>query len=266
MASETLLLLQLEHRNFADLLDLMDEQVMALDRGDQPDGALLKASVDYFSNFLDECHHPKEDRVYQKLVHSAPRVAERLSGLIQDHRELTQLTRSYAAQVNVLRLTGMPPREALRNSLHRFIEYHRDHIAMEEEYFYPAALRHLSRDDWAAIDFASLDHGEFRADDTRERFRALQDTITRLGQPGHHEAKAHGLLLDQARTLALLSSVRDFNAWLKQSRVPLRMLRYGSGEYGLEDEQDVILAIPECPEQQAVWCAYYFIAGYTRPD
>jgi hemerythrin-like domain-containing protein len=60
-------ILQQEHRNLEKLLQVMEQELEIFDRGERPDYETLGAVIDFFKNYPDSCHHPKEDIIYEKF-------------------------------------------------------------------------------------------------------------------------------------------------------------------------------------------------------
>lgn len=58
---EIIEVLREEHRNIEKLLRVLERELSVFDRGDHPDYVVIEAVVDYFKDYPDRCHHPKED-------------------------------------------------------------------------------------------------------------------------------------------------------------------------------------------------------------
>jgi len=102
---DTLLLLRVEHRNLSKLLGLIEDQVAAADTGAPMDRDLLSLAWEYFSDYPDLCHHPKEDLVYELLSRRDPGSCAGLGNLTAEHLRLHELTEAFG--------------EAVRRSLNR---------------------------------------------------------------------------------------------------------------------------------------------------
>ncbi len=55
-----------------------------------------------------------------------------------------------AASHNILQEAEIP-REAFQQRARKFLDFYRSHIRKEEEIFFPAALKVLTKEDWAEI-------------------------------------------------------------------------------------------------------------------
>ncbi|HVP33485.1 MAG TPA: hemerythrin domain-containing protein [Steroidobacteraceae bacterium] len=259
--SDTLFLLRLEHGNLSKLLGLIEDQVTAGDTGKAMDVELLSLACEYFSDYPDRCHHPKEDLVYRLLSKRAPDCSSGLRDLLADHRRLHELTEAFAAAVRQLReqpqATAPGPRQVIRE----FTEHYRQHMRSEEELFFRLAEKRLSRDDWASLDFALFNRDDPLFDHAAEvRFALLRQRIEDLGEQG----RARRSLADATLALRRLSGIESFNEAMKSAGQPFRLARFAEDGYGLEREGELLFRVPACSPEQAAWCAYCYLRGLGR--
>ncbi len=145
-------ILRQEHANMTLLLDLLERQIAALRQEEDADFVLIGGIVDYFLTYPDLMHHPKEDILFHRLRELDPPAAEKASGLVSGHEALGLLARSLArAMVDHLLQETDESRLWLCGLGQDFIDKNRHHMAGEEQDFFPAALRTLSEEDWAAL-------------------------------------------------------------------------------------------------------------------
>jgi hemerythrin-like domain-containing protein len=177
-----------EHRNIKKLLHVLEQELAAFDRSDSPDYEILQAIIDYFLDYPESYHHPKEDMVFEKLKLRDPAVAKRIGDVEDEHKHETKRLEKFAQIVENV-LAG---REVLRQSfhdiVHEFIEYQRKHMDKEELMLFPAAVSALQPEDWAEIDARLNDHKDPLFDGvTQKKFQALHQTILRW----EHETQAN---------------------------------------------------------------------------
>lgn len=173
-----------EHANMAVLLRILDEQIEIFGAGGRPDYERLQDIVLYFADFPDECHHPKEDLIAEKLLEVAPERAARLRGLGELHEELSQLTRNMAHIVRRVLDEAELPRGQLVRAAKEFIESQRHHMHMEEEHFLPLADELLNEEDLSELDqelFARID--PLFGSDAQRHYAMLRDFIVKSGGP-----------------------------------------------------------------------------------
>jgi hemerythrin-like domain-containing protein len=260
---DTLFLLRLEHGNLSKLLGLLEEQVAIADAGARMDGELLSLVSDYFSDYPDRCHHPKEDRVYELLCTRHPDSCAGLRDLIADHRRLHALAEAFAEAVRQLREKPQAAQPTARKVMLEFTEHYRQHMGQEEERFFPLAEERLSRDDWDTLDFQMFDQDDPLFDHVAEtRFAALRDRIETLAQHG----KARRSVFDAGNELRGLSGIGTFNESMNSSGQRFRLVRFAEGGYGLECDRELVLYIPECSAEQAAWCARCYLRGLGLPS
>ena len=143
--------LRQEHRNIERLLRVLERELGVFDRGDRPDYGVILAVIDYFKDYPDSCHHPKEDMIIEKLKARDPVQAAAVGDLEAQHREgARRLCRVAEAVERVL-----SDQDLLRQNVHNiigdFINYERQHMAMEERVVFPTALDALRPEDWTDI-------------------------------------------------------------------------------------------------------------------
>jgi len=172
-----------EHRNIEKLLLVLEQELQIFDRSERPDYEVLQAIIEYFQDYPESCHHPKEDMVFEKLKVRDPAEAKRVGDMEGEHEVEGKRLQRFAQAVEDI-LAG---REFLRQSFHKvaydFIEHQRQHMVKEELELFPAAVKGLRPEDWAEID-ARLDD---RKDPLfngliEKRFHALQRTILQWEQ------------------------------------------------------------------------------------
>src|SRR5664279_6608814 len=56
-----------EHRNIDRLLLVLERELEIFDRSEEPDYEILQAVIQYFQDYPENCHHPKEGMVFEKL-------------------------------------------------------------------------------------------------------------------------------------------------------------------------------------------------------
>lgn len=259
---DTLFLLRLEHGNLSRLLGLIEDQAALADAGEPMDEELLQLASEYFCDYPDRCHHPKEDLVYELLSKRDPDSCAGLRDLVADHRRLHELARAFADAVRQPReepQTGHSnPREVIRD----FTQHYRQHMRLEEERFFPLAERHLSKDDWYALDFTMFEQDDPLFDHVAEkRFAGLRERIQSLAEQG----KARRAVFEAGRELRGLFGIEGFNESMSSAGQRFRLLRFTEGGFGLEGDRELLLYIPECSPERAAWCAYCYLRGLGWP-
>ena len=134
---------------------MLERQTELIEKSGAPNLQLIVEIVDYFRSFPDMHHHPKEDLVLRKLRERAPGFDDEFFGLDDDHDQLSDELHGFSKTVSTLLVDPNPmTRSAFILTARSFIQREREHIAMEERFFFPAAERWLTEADWAEIDSA----------------------------------------------------------------------------------------------------------------
>jgi hemerythrin-like domain-containing protein len=222
------------------------------------DEELLSLAGEYFSDYPDRCHHPKEDLVYKLLSKRDPDACAGLRDLLAEHRRLHELTEAFAGAVRSARQEPQAAQSSSRQVIREFTEHYRRHMRSEEERFFRLAEERLSRDDWDSLDFVMFDQDDPLFDHAaEERFSALRQRIETLAEQG----KARRSVVDAANGLRALSGIESFNASMRSAGQPFRLARFAEGGYGLERDCELLLYVPDCSPERAAWCAYCYLRG-----
>lgn len=157
MRPQALAIIQDEHQALAAMLRSLP-LLLAQNRhqGRAPDFALLRAMLFYIDEFPERLHHKKETRLlFPKLRQKVPTLAEALDRLDEEHAHGETAIRHLEHLLLAWEVMGGEARaEAFENAAVRYVEFYLAHMGLEEKTILPAALTHLSADDWAELDAA----------------------------------------------------------------------------------------------------------------
>jgi hemerythrin-like domain-containing protein len=176
MASSLITAINEEHRTIAKLLHLIDRQVMLFAESASPDLDLLHLIMDYTQSFPDLYHHPKEDAIFSKLKEREPAMAAQVDTLLEDHRNMHQVSRKFANLVEQLIEDATMPRDAFIKAAVDYVDFQRNHMMREVGDVLPAALRVLTAEDWAELE-AAVDHGEDPIAGGKEHYQRLGELL-----------------------------------------------------------------------------------------
>jgi hemerythrin-like domain-containing protein len=172
-----------EHRNIEKLLLVLEQELDVFDHSEAPDYEILQAIIEYFQNYPESYHHPKEDIVFEKLKLRDPAAAAHIGDVEAEHQVETNRLRQLARAVKDILAGREFPRQTFHNLVRDFIEHQRQHIAKEERLLFPSAIKVLRPEDWVEIDARLNDRKDPLFDDANENsFHALQQTILRWEQ------------------------------------------------------------------------------------
>lgn len=155
---EAITIIRAEHRSLAAVLHGLLSIVEGLDRqGGRPDFGLLLAMLTYIDEFPDRFHHPKEDQyLFRQLRLRAPDAIGLLDALEAEHKRNGELMSGLRRALKRFEEHAGKPeaREAFRNLVKQYAEFHWSHMRLEEEQVFPLAEARLNAQDWADINAA----------------------------------------------------------------------------------------------------------------
>jgi hemerythrin-like domain-containing protein len=251
--------LRQEHRSMSRLLRLVDKLQRELGEGQEPDFPLLEEIGDYLAGFPDQCHHPKEDLIYNKLAEIEPSLRELGDDLEYEHNRLGNLTGRFRDCLSAVRQGG--PIEKLESSLADLVKTYQRHMEMEERHLFPMAIRKLSGDDWTEINSTLFDKPDPLSDATSEQFGSLRSEIEKHAH--EHDDRVR-LLAGQGSIdvdLGSLQTMEQFNELLADHNYAMTIKEAANGGFELLERDTTLLEIPPCSEARAVWCAWCYLKG-----
>jgi hemerythrin-like domain-containing protein len=169
-----------EHRNIDKLLLVLEHELEVFDRSEEPDYEILQAVIQYFQDYPESCHHPKEDMVFEKLKVRDSAAANSIGDVEAEHQVETKRLRRLVEAVEEILAGREFLRQTFHDVVHDFIEHQRQHMDKEERLLFPAAVQGLRPDDWAELDARLNDRKDPLFNGVIEtKFQALQRTILR---------------------------------------------------------------------------------------
>ena len=130
---------------------MIERQAEGVVRGEDLDLGLLVLALQYFQNYPDLLHHPKEDVLYERLVARDATVGNKIVNIRKDHLRLAAETEAVADELAMAQSQRASAVD-LAARLQRFVEHYRRHMTIEEAELFPRARTLLDAQDWAYID------------------------------------------------------------------------------------------------------------------
>ena len=167
-----------EHQNIEKLLRVVEHELAIFDSSGRPDYEILQTIIQYFQDYPESCHHPKEEMIFQKLKTRDPAAAQRFGDVGAEHEVETRRLRSFARAVDSVLADQEFLRESFHLAVHDFIAHQREHLRKEELLLFPAAAKALRPEDWAEIDARMKDQQDPLFNDLIEKkYQSLHRTI-----------------------------------------------------------------------------------------
>lgn len=148
--------LKSEHRSLSAVLQALIELArMAQDPKVQPDWRPFRAMLRYIDEYPERLHHPKEDQfLFARLAKRSVDARKLIDDLKSEHvrgaRLIRELERAFVFFEERWPQGG---REFLA-AVDDYAQFHWAHMRKEERDLLPLAERHLTPEDWEAIDNA----------------------------------------------------------------------------------------------------------------
>jgi hemerythrin-like domain-containing protein len=173
-----------DHRNMAQLLDVLHEELERYRHTRLIDFEVLSRLIDYILNFPELRHHPREDLIFRHLKQRDPATLQRTESILAEHSELGLLTRKLSAAVRNLWRDVEMPRSEFESLVETYINAYRHHMRQEEEVYFPLALMSLQPSDWEEIEAEAASSGAdpLFGGKTDAEYQALHDRILRLAR------------------------------------------------------------------------------------
>jgi hemerythrin-like domain-containing protein len=153
---ESISILKSEHRSIsAVLLGLKHLAEMAQDAHVKPDFQVFRSMLRYIDEYPERLHHPKEDEhLFARLAARWPEAWKLVEDLKAEHVQGAQLIRELERRL-VFFEEGWPQGAAeFLGGVDAYADFHWKHMRKEEVELLPLAEKHLTDDDWRAIDRA----------------------------------------------------------------------------------------------------------------
>lgn len=175
-----------EHRSMAAVINGLEYLIGEIkENRTSPDFTLLGAMLDYIEAFPERLHHPKEDEyLFKFLRQRSPEAHPILDELEAQHIRGAGLLGDLRRKLEDYRHSGQPAFSPFEEAIHAYAAFHWEHMRKEEDVVFPLAERHLTAEDWQAIDAAfHANHDPIIGVETTREFRELFRRIVSLAPP-----------------------------------------------------------------------------------
>jgi len=184
--NQAIQVLRQEHRSISSVLNGLRELARtAQDPAVRPDFSVFRAMIYYIDAFPERFHHPKEDEYlfhFLRIRHpDAKPLLDRLQG---EHRTGAEKIRTLEQTLARYQQGGAKEFASFLAAVEDYAEFHWQHMKTEENEVMPLARKHLTADDWDAVDAAFLGHTDpMLGIDVGAGFTALFSRIVLIAPP-----------------------------------------------------------------------------------
>jgi hemerythrin-like domain-containing protein len=139
--------LMVEHRLIERMIALMKAEIEKIQAAEEMDPAFIGTAVDFMRVYADRTHHGKEEEI---LFHDlaakamAPAHEAMMGGLVAEHRYARHLTGSLVRARDAYVSGDKEVLGRVISLLMSLTDFYPQHIAKEDEEFFPAAMAYLS--------------------------------------------------------------------------------------------------------------------------
>ena len=153
---EAVSILKSEHRSISAVLHALKELArMAHDATARPRFQVLRSMLRYVDEYPEKLHHPKEDKyLFARLVARAPETRLLVEELQAQHEEGERLIRELERALLFMEEGWPVGAREFQQAVEAYAEFHWKHMRKEEQQMLPLAERHLTVEDWTAVDAA----------------------------------------------------------------------------------------------------------------
>ncbi len=181
--SDALQIIHREHRALAAVVHCLEHVLRDIDdKRIEPDFGMFEAVLDYVEDFPDRFHHPKEDDfLFTALRNRDPSSRVTLDELQEQHRRGERLIADLRWKLDDWKKDPDGGYKAFREAALDYVDFQRRHMALEESKILPSARKHLTENDWRAINAAFNDNDDpIFGDRPREAYDKLFARIVEL--------------------------------------------------------------------------------------
>ena len=176
--SDSIALWHAEHKHFARLLDLLEQQVVAFHADDEPNYELMLDVVSYLRFFPDRHHHAREDVAFARLVKHAPEMKPLADRMLQEHRVIAAAGTELLKYLEQVIDDVVVERAKVEAAAATYLVYYRRHLALEDRDIVPRAEQLLTLEDWNAVVAAiAVGPDPLFGEDCEPRYRELRRQI-----------------------------------------------------------------------------------------
>lgn len=175
-------ILRNEHRSISAVLQGLQHLArMALEPNACPVFEVFREMIRYIDTFPERLHHPKEDdHLFARLVRRAPESAPLVEELRAEHVVGAKQIRELEQAALAFERSWPAGGKEFIAAVDSYAEFHWDHMRKEERQLLPLAEKHLSEEDWRAIEEAFAGNQDPIADLREQDFAALYARIVNL--------------------------------------------------------------------------------------
>jgi hemerythrin-like domain-containing protein len=183
MANE-IIQLRKEHLNFKKMLNLLEEQLDLLHKGEEPDYEIMTDILCYMTEYSDVSHHPREEAIFSFLVKRNPSAKRDVAEITRQHQTIGETGSTFHKKLeNIVNgESEIMQLEEIETPGRMYITILRAHIEKEEKGLFVLAEQLFNDDDWKKVksDIHIAISDPIFGKNVEQRFSFLCDQLSRI--------------------------------------------------------------------------------------
>ena len=182
--------LRKEHLNFKRLLNLLEEQLDFLHKGEEPDYQIMADIMRYMTEYSDVSHHPREEAIFSVLIQRDSTAKDDIAEITKQHHILGEAGSSFYKKLENL-INGeseIMQLNEIETPGRTYVSFLRSHMEKEEQGLFVKAEELFTDDDWkrAKSDMKISISDPIFGKNVEERFCFLCDQLSKRDTANRH--------------------------------------------------------------------------------
>jgi len=143
-----------DHKSLCDVIEALEIRLPQISKRDPDTLDLLANLIDYIAEYPDQVHHPREDRIIERLIDKGLTPSERIivELTVAQHAELGAATARMEVDVDALLSKQRDAGLQLDHDAKIYLAMQKEHMRREEQQLFPMAVRLFTPADWSEIE------------------------------------------------------------------------------------------------------------------
>ena len=145
--------LRKEHLNFKKMLNLLEEQLDLLHKGEEPDYQIMADILCYMIEYSDVSHHPREEVIFSLLVERDSSARNEVAEITKQHETIGEAGSNFYKKLENLinSESEIMQLEEIETPGRTYVSILRFHMEKEEQSLFTMAEKLFNDEDWRKI-------------------------------------------------------------------------------------------------------------------
>ncbi len=143
-----------DHKTLGKVIEALEMRLPQISKRDPDTLDLLANLIDYIAEYPDRVHHPREDRIIERLIDKGLTPSERIivELTVAQHAELGAATTRMEVDIDALLSRQRDAGVQLDQDAKIYLAMQKEHMRREEQQLFPMAVRLFTPADWREIE------------------------------------------------------------------------------------------------------------------